>query len=358
MSDIETQTTLRDQLASAFTQVEEAPEADTSVDQEVQAERSDIAPERADGRVRDPATGKFVAQERQETQAPERKPIKIRDRDVEWWNKPSTWKPDLAPQWDNAPDELKQYLHTREADFAHGVSTYKQEWERARPLLEAISPYMPTLQQYGIQPEQHVQRLFNAHQTLALGSPEQKLAMFQQIAREYQVPLQSLFTQGEDGQMRFTAPQQPAGPTPEQIQRLIDQRVNEGLSVQTSRQAIESFVSAKGDNGQPRYPHFEQVRQTMAGLLEAKLAQDLPSAYEAAIRMPAHADIYATIQQQEREAKEAADRQAAQEKVTRARNAAVSTRSQTPSAPGNGQTAKGLRNQLEAAFDQLGGGRV
>ena len=131
-----------------------------------------------------------------------------------------------------------------------GVSTYKQEWERARPLLEAISPTCRRYSNTASSPSS----TFNACSTRTRRLPSAPRTEAGDVSANrprIPMPLQSLFTQGEDGQMRFTAPQQPAGPTPEQIQRLIDQRVNEGLSVQTSRQAIESFVSAKGDNGKP-----------------------------------------------------------------------------------------------------------
>lgn len=278
--------------------------------------------------------------------------------------RPTSWKKEYGEHWDKLDPALAAYLVQREDEYAKGVSTYKAEWDRAKPLLEAIAPFAPHLERFRIAPAQFIAALGNAHQTLALGTPEQKLAMFARLATEYQIPLQQLFVQGQDGKIYFQPPQAPALVQPPQGAALSEEKVTElvkqTLLEQSSAQEVERFAVAAGADGKPLYPHFQAVAATMGQLLDAGLAADLRSAYEAALRMPAHAELYAKDEQSRREA---AERQAAEERAKqaqRARKAAVSTPSSTPTAAAKGGgEAKGLRAQLESNFDSImGQGRV
>ena len=70
MSDIETQTTLRDQLASAFTKSKKHRKQILASTKRFRPNAATSPPSGQMGASVTPATGKFVAQERQETQAP------------------------------------------------------------------------------------------------------------------------------------------------------------------------------------------------------------------------------------------------------------------------------------------------
>src|SRR3990167_7247910 len=109
--------------------------------------------------------------------------------------RPSSWKKDYWGHWEKltqgqpmTPEEalsLAEYMNSRETDFQHGVATYKREWEQAKPVLEAIQPYMPLLQQHNIDPARWIQGLGEAHKVLALGAPAQKLQAFAKLAQDY-----------------------------------------------------------------------------------------------------------------------------------------------------------------------------
>ena len=275
--------------------------------------------------------------------------------------RPSSWKKELEPHWATLPAEVQAEILRREGDFAKGVSTYKQEWDRARPLLDALAPFMPDLERHRIAPDQFITNLATAHRTLALGSPEQKLAMFSQLAEQYQIPLAQMFERGADGQIYLrnvqAAPQQAAAPavTPQAIEQIVQQKLVE----QSTAAEVKQFQEAKDDAGNPRYPHFETVKDTMAGLLHAGLADDLASAYQYAIRHSKHAEIFEAEQRLQREA---ADKAAAEERAKqagRARRNAISTPGSTPTALVTaGKGDKGLRAQLEENFDAAIAGRV
>lgn len=276
--------------------------------------------------------------------------------------RPSSWKKDHWEAFDQLAatnPQLAEYINSRESDFAKGVSTYRQQWEQeGKPLVEAIAPHRDLIQQYGINVPQQIDRYFRIHQSLALGSPEAKLSVLAQIARDYQIPVHNLFVRGQDGQLyynqAFQAQAQQQSPQQSFDPSMVKSLVQEHLTNERTAQAIAEFEAQAPE----KYPHYETVKATMAGLLQAGLAQDLPSAYEASLRMPQHSDIWEAQQQQQRQADETRKREEAARTAQRARQNAVSTKTATPTGSGNGAGAKGLRASLEAAVEAQEGGRV
>ena len=105
-----------------------------------------------------------------------------------------------------------------------------------------------------------------------------------------------------------------------------------------------------------RYPHFEQVRETMAQLLESGLAPDLDTAYTKALRFSD--EIWQA--EQERQANANATQVAAKNAaaVAKAKAAVVSPKTTTPSGTATNTNAKDRRAALAEGFDSMGSGRV
>lgn len=356
------QTTLRDELSKNF---------DAAVEPEVVAEVHEPEvekPGRTAGRPRDEKgrllPGK-VEKEEVKTEEPKAEVVAEAPKEVAKPRpaRPSTWKKEYWDHWEKIDPSLAEYLHQREGEYAKGVSTYKTEYDRVKPVDEALKPYLPFFQQSGVKPEQAISALMQNHQTFTYGTPEQKLQQFARLAQDYQIPLQQLLVKGDDGQVYFNQQyfqqqqtQQPNSVTLQDVQKLLQQE----RQVATIQAAISQFVSAKDGSGQPLYPHFETVRQTMDGILRAGLAQDLPSAYDAALRLPQHADLFEAQQNAKREAEQAAQVKAKAEQAARARQAAVSTKSSsvTGTLEKGDKGSKGLRDHISAAFEQIESGRV
>jgi len=112
--------------------------------------------------------------------------------------------------------------------------------------------------------------------------------------------------------------------------------------------AIQNFIAAKDDKGNPKYPHFETVRQDMDGLLRAGLAKDLESAYSKALRM--HDDIWEAEVAAKHAASQKAQQEAQAKQVAKAKAAAISPKTATPGAEG-AKATKGIRASIEAAVD-------
>lgn len=276
--------------------------------------------------------------------------------------RPSSWKKDYWDHWEKLDPSVAEYINQRESEYAKGVSTYKTEWEKAKPLLDAVAPYQQDFERWGINPAQQFARYAEIHKSLALGTPQQKLATFLRVAQEYQIPVQELFVQGQDGKVYFNQQlmqqasqqvQQPAQQPAPNVEQLVAKTFAQHLAQQQAQQ----FVAAKDAGGNLLHPHYETVRETMAQLLESGLADDIPSAYEAAIRHPRHSDIFEAEQKQRREKDEAERQKKAREEADRARRNNVSPRTATPQGQASG-AKKGLRAQLEEAYDQHTAGRV
>tara|TARA_R110000868_G_scaffold50235_1_gene160711 strand:+ start:79 stop:1140 length:1062 start_codon:yes stop_codon:yes gene_type:complete len=353
MENAEAQTTLRDTLEASFDSVVEpveprpstivaAPTADETAvrEQRIRDEAGRFAKDAPVQKAATPATPSTVAT----TETPS--PV------VAAPVRPQSWKKDYWQDYDKIALEnpkLADYISQREKEYQTGVSAYKSEAENARQINEAIAPFLPNLQKHGMEPTQWIRSLGMAHEQLALGSPQQKVQTFAALLNQYGVDPQYLFQvlSGQAPQI----PQQAMQSQPQDIERIVEAK----LTQKEVNNEYQRFITEAPE----KYPHFEAVKETMAGLLQAELAQDYKSAYEAAIRHPRHADIWDAQQTAQREADAAAQREKSQATVRSAKARTVSTPSATPGAA----TAKpngrmGLRDGLSEAFDSVISSRV
>lgn len=269
---------------------------------------------------------------------------------VEKIPRPSSWKKDYWNHWEKLDPSVAKYINEREQQFSSGVSTYKQEAERAKEYIEAVTPFLPELQQHGIKPTDWIRSLGQAHRTMALGQPHEKLAMFQKLAQDYGIPLQNVVQGQVTPDMQYYSALQ------EQVRQLQGQFQNyQQMSERQQQATIESELAAFAAKNE----HFESVRETMSGLLSAGLAQDLQSAYDAALRLPKHSDLFDAMQQQQSEAEARRKAEEAKAVAARARAKVTSVKSATPTGA-EGNNGKRDRRQIiaEAAEQYLGGGRV
>ncbi len=360
---VEPAATLRDTLSDAFDTVEAAQPS--QVGAETPAPSKVAAPEtqqQKDDRARDEA-GKFVKTDAKVAAPQVPKPANATlspgaaalpaPAAAASIPRPASWKKDYDTHWNGLAPEVQTYIQQREKEYQGGVSTYKAEAENARQINEAIAPFIPTMQQHGVEAPAMIRNLFSAHQRLALGSAQDKVQMGVKLIQDYGIDPQALF-QVLSGQQPVYQQQQPQYQPPQQpqdIERIVEQKL---LQKEISNE-YQRFVSEAPE----KYPHYETVKDTMAGLLQAELAQDYASAYEAALRMPKHADLFEAQQSQQREQEEANARAQSQATVDRARAKVVSVKPATPS--GSVATTKAnpsLRDSLSEAFDTVTSSRV
>ena len=268
--------------------------------------------------------------------------------------KPDSWKKEYEADWNALTPRQQEYLKSREDQYFKGISTYQQEWKSAKPLLDAVAPFLPQLEAHNIQPGEWISNLGRAHYTLANGSPQARLQMFQKLAHDYGVPLQALtdFNVAQQYQQQ-QIPQQ-------QIQQQAQQPdvatlVRQELFTAKINDEITNFEQAKDSTGNPLYPHYSTVRPDMALLLQAGKAEDLKSAYNMALRL--HDDLFAQQQEANRKADDTARQEAQRKAVAVAKGNSVSVRSATPAS--TGAAPKGSRRDvLSDAWDQHMSGRL
>lgn len=349
-------TTLREEYAASFDALDNAPAPETPAPAATApVETAEAKAERA----RDEA-GRF-AKEQDAVKPPVAKPAApgaapipallapTPEAPIPRPPKPSSWKKEFDAQWETLDPKVAAYINTRESQYASGVSTYKAEAEQARALNEAIAPFVPNLQKYNIEPTEWIRNLGQAHQRLALGTPQEKVMTAVDLIRGFGIDPQALFSV-LSGQVAYQPP--PAAPQPSID---IDRVVEDKLSQREIKSEFNKFLSEV----EVKYPHYEEVKESMAGLLQAGFAQDYASAYETALRLPQYQHLFEAQQQQQR-AQSDADKVAAQKaQVTRARSNAVSVKTSTPSGPTNTPTEnKSLREEIAANLDAVSSGRV
>lgn len=341
---------LRDALTSAFEAQETEAPAVTETVEPVTPAVTETAEQKAD-RQRD-ERGRFAAKE----SAPEPlataksesvDPAPTTATAAEPRKPPSSWKKDYWEAYQKLDPQVADYINQREQQFASGVSTYREEAIKAKELNDALAPFMPEFSAHGVSPSQWIRNMGTAHQTLMRGTPEQKLASFQKLAQDYGVPLHAIQSGQVDPIQQYVSPLQ------EQVFQLRGQLTNwqQQQEQQQQRVMLDEIEAFKANA-----PHFEEVRETMAGILQAGLAPDLKSAYDKAIRM--NDDVWNAEQQRRTEQAEKQRRESEAAKVASARANAISPKGSTPT--GNmGSGKQGLRAMLEEQVTaHLGGGRV
>ncbi len=335
MSEVaEAQTTLRDQLEVAF------DSHDSEVDSRPRDESGRFAPKQADADTQTSVEAPQTAQ----VQAPEQTPAPITKP------RPSSWKKDYEAHWSKLDPTLQDYISQRESDYAKGVSTYKQNWDQAAPIYEAMQPFMPLLQEHKINPKDWISNLGNAHRILALGTPEEKVQMFSKLATDYGINLQSLGQQQYDPQFS-------------QLSQELNRLKNDWTQYRSAQekqemQSLENLVTQFSSD--PKHPHFEQLSDVIMGLLQSGIvkgatpAERLQAAYDKAIRLDD--EVWQKTQEEARQAEAAKQAEAEKQKVVKARATAVSPRSSSPTGMMNsGNGKKGIRELLEEQLNAASG---
>ena len=268
--------------------------------------------------------------------------------------RPTTWKKEYLNIWDklekNEPvtkeefTKFAEYANQRETEYKKGVSAYKGEVDRIKPLENAIAPYRQHLQQQGINEIALIDNLVKSHFVLAQAPYEQKVQMFNRLAQDYGIQL--------NGNPQQTDPY---------VQQLMNQlnMVNQEVGTIKNRYEQEEQNRLMGEINRvasdvENFPHFESVREDMAQLLERGLAHNLETAYAKAVRM--NDDVWAV--EQERLLTQASKQASKAQQVAKAKAASVSPRSVTPNGVGGQTEAKDRRSILEKELSQAMGGRV
>lgn len=236
---------------------------------------------------------------------------------------PDTWRKEAQEAWKNTPKEVKEELAKREADLAKFAADTKKYTEDITPYVTAgtaitkiMEPYMPLLQRSGVTPSQHIQRLLYAHTQLTFGPPEQKVAMFKQMAADAGIDIGALAS----GQGTAENPMLPL------VRGLQDDiaQLRQGVTgVASTFREAQAAELAQGvvafANDKENHPFWAEVVDQIPGIIDAGQARNLKEAYELAVeRNPVTRAALRDKEYADRRAKESAQ---ANEKAAAARKA-------------------------------------
>jgi hypothetical protein len=329
----------REALMQAMEAAEEG-ELETPIEKEIVVVQDDIAEESVKAEVSDedreePAEISTQSESEDSHEEPQEKPV----------TRPSTWKKEYVQIWDKmeAGEQISkedftkfaEYANQRESEYKKGVSTYKGEVDRMKGYEEAIAPFAPELQRRGIEPAKYIQNLARADQILTHAPYEQKVQLFQRLAADYGIQLNG------NGQA------QQLDPYTQQLMNqlnMVNQEVSsiKGRFAQEENQRLMNEIERVRSDVE-KYPHFDVVREEMAQLLELGKAQDLETAYKKAVRM--NDDVWSL--EQDRLLNDAKQTAMKAQQVAKAKAAAVSPKSTTPSGKvGNAEDKKDRRSLI------------
>ena len=241
---------------------------------------------------------------------------------------PRTWRAEAAAEFSKLPPVVQQEILKREEDIFKGIEGYKADAAFGNQLKSVMTPYLPILKQYNIAPEAQIQSLMQANHTLAFGTPEAKVQLLRNIARDYQIDLSGLGEASFDED--FSDPAVKA--LQSELQSIKSQlQQSQQSQVEARKAEIEQTVNAFAADPANRY--FEEVSEDIAKLLSTGAETDLKAAYDKAVWMnPAVRAKELARQQAE---KQEAERKLQKEKAEAARKASaanVRTRAKSGSA--------------------------
>jgi len=365
---------LREDLDSAFEgETETVDTTATQVAEAAVTETVETEEQASEGRVRDPATGRFVpkgeqaqeveqAQTEQKTEQPTEQP---KEQVVEQTGvdlPPSTFTAAAKAAYMSLPADspLRQDIKKREADFQKGITQYKQAAEYGNRVMAEFQPYMQTIQERGGQPLGVLRNLLQTAHVLNTAGPEQKAQLLLQVAQQYGVDLSQHFGQPQGEQAAFDprtltpVVQQLLRPALQEInqfktQFLTAQQQAEAQQQQEIQGQIEAFRTATDEKGQPKHVYFDNVRELMGSFLESGYARDMDDAYVMACR--AHPEVSQTVSAAQRRSEDAQRLEEARRKANDAKRAgSVNVTGQ--GGVGIADTSKNsLRDDLLQAFE-------
>ena len=185
----------------------------------------------------------------------------------------ASWKREAQTVLSQLPPETQKLIQEREEQFHKGIEQYKADAYQGRTLGKALAPHMEYLNQVGVTPETAINTLINAEKILRTADPQTKTNMFMKLAHDYGIDVNSLTNV-------------PFDPYKYQLEQQLQAQQAQLAQIMQSRQiAEEAQLGQTIEQFAQTHEYFDEVRETMADLLDKGLASDLNDAYSKAVRL-------------------------------------------------------------------------
>jgi hypothetical protein len=250
----------RDVIAREFDKLDEAEKAKEESSFHEPAEPKKAEPQAAEPEKQQKSVENEPAQENQEPEKQQRNPF-------------AAWKKPAQEALNQLPPETQQFIVEREQQFHKGIQQYKEDAQKGRVLSSALAPHMEYLQQLQVAPEVAINKLIETERRLRTSSPEVKAKEFVRLAHDYGIDINSLTSVQFDPYHHNLE------------QRLAQQQAALEQITQSRQMAEEAQLGQTIEQFAQSHEHFDEVRETMADLLDKGFATDLNDAYAKAVRL-------------------------------------------------------------------------
>lgn len=198
---------------------------------------------------------------------------------------PDFWDEETREAFEGLDDEAKALMlrvnEQSQASFTRKTQKLAEQGKATEAMAGMLETWGPYLTQLGAQTTEAqvgaIGHVLQIEAVLRTGTPEQKLQAYQAIQREYQIPQPTSSGDDDDdgwdaGDGIPKAAQQQIDALTQRVQQLTralqqgqtQQRTNQAQQVQ---QVVNDFKATKGEDGQPKYPHFDTLDKAIGGLL-------------------------------------------------------------------------------------------
>lgn len=269
---------------------------------------------------------------------------------------PQSWKAGVKAKWASVDPEVRAEVLRREKDVARVLNESAQARNLVGQVAETIRPYEARMRAVGVNPLEAIQRLFQTDYILTSSPPAKAAEFMAGLIREYGIDIKALDT--------ALAGQPTVDPIQSQIEQAVQQRLapigqflqNQQAQQQAAEyhrgQAALSEIEVMAQNT-AKYPHFEQVRETMADLIDFYAAkgqfESLESVYNKSVAL--NPELGAQSARQVVRQQAAAVNQQAQ----RALAASASVTGSPGGSPVPGKVNGSIRDAVEAAWSAHSG---
>lgn len=188
---------------------------------------------------------------------------------------PKTWTPAAAAKLASADPEVQKEVLKREEDMFRGLEMYKQDANLGKGFASMVQPYMPLLTHFKVDVGTLIPNLLEAHKTLSIGTPAEKVAYFRKLASDYQLDMAEVAAE-----IPYEDPEARRLRVENQRLQSENQRTRseqEAHARQTAASVLDKFIA------DPKNIYFDAVGADVAKLLQSGVCSTLEEAYEKAV---------------------------------------------------------------------------
>jgi len=272
---------------------------------------------------------------------------------------PQSWKPAQKAKWGTLDLDIQQEVLRRDRETTQVLNDTAQARQIANKLSQTVQPYMARINSLNTDPLNAVSELLKADHILSTAPKATRAQYMANLIKDYGIDLQEL-----DSALAGRAP---ADPVDERVEKLLAQRLAPIQQFLTQQQQVEQRRQQEASqqlahtvetmSQDSKYPYFEQVRESMADIVEimANRGQHITieAAYNRAVAMdPAISSEIANKTEVLAKATQAAQQNS---RAQRALNASVSVGGAPSGLTVGAPSANDRRAAITAAFEQVEG---